>query len=228
MNCFANVLNAKNEEDKTIVKLRTDRDVLAILNRQAEATAGNVVAELTINDSRYISTEQRKKIYATIRDICEWTGDVPDYLKEIFKIDFCIETDREYFSLSDCDMTTAREFINYILEFAIKNDIALTNLAIERTDDIDKYLYLCLKYRRCCISGKKADIHHCEGSRVGMGRNRKTVDHSNLKLIALSREWHNRVHAEGEKEIFKKYRVYGITLDRATLKALNINTKEIN
>ena len=38
--------------------------------------------ELRIDDGRHISALQRKKIYATIRDISDWTGYVPEEQKE--------------------------------------------------------------------------------------------------------------------------------------------------
>ena len=38
--------------------------------------------ELRIDDGRYISIEQRKKAYATIRDISDYTGYLPEVQKE--------------------------------------------------------------------------------------------------------------------------------------------------
>lgn len=61
-----------------------------------------------------------------------------------------------------------------------------------------------------------------------MGGNRKRVDHSTRELIPLSREWHTRVHAEGEKEIFEKFGIYGIKVDRYTLKKLGLNAEVIS
>ena len=42
-------------------------------------------AELTVFDGRFITPEQRKKIYAMINDISTWTGYYPDELKEKMK-----------------------------------------------------------------------------------------------------------------------------------------------
>lgn len=183
-------------------------------------------AEIRINDGRTISVDQRKKIYATIRDISTFTGDEPDYLKEILKYDYCAATGEEPFSLSNCSISTAREFINHLIDFILKWNIPLTDEALNRTEDADRYLYGCIKYRRCCITGRAgADIHHVDS--VGMGRNRNRVDHSKLRLIALSREWHNKVEQEGEKEILDKYKIYGILIDRETLKDLGLNYEEI-
>lgn len=186
-------------------------------------------AELRINDGRTITVDQRKKIYATIRDISYFVGDDPEFLKEYLKYDYCAATGEEPFSLSNCSISTAREFINHIIDFILKWDIPLTELGLNRTDDIDKYLFMCIKYRKCCITGRPgADIHHVEGSRVGMGRNRRKISHRGLELMALSREWHNRVHKEGEKEIFEKYKIYGIVVDDETLKDLGLTLDDIS
>ena len=76
---------------------------------------GITQCEITLTDGRSISAQQRKKAYATIRDIAVYSGDVPEYIKEHLKWMFCAENGIEEFSLSDCDMSTAREFISYIL-----------------------------------------------------------------------------------------------------------------
>ena len=95
-------------------------------------------AEIRFDDGRHISAEQRKKAYATIRDISDWTGYLPEEMKEILKYQHMMRTGDAYFSLSNCSMDTAREFINTILEFALENGIPLSDNAIERTDDIGR------------------------------------------------------------------------------------------
>ena len=61
-------------------------------------------AEIRFDDGRHISVEQRKKAYATIRDIADWTGYLPEEMKEILKYQHMIKTGDEYFSLSNCSM----------------------------------------------------------------------------------------------------------------------------
>lgn len=56
--------------------------------------------EIRLDDGRRISIDQRKKIYATLRDISEYTGHEPEYLKELMKFSFMGETGKEHFSLS--------------------------------------------------------------------------------------------------------------------------------
>lgn len=96
-------------------------------------------AEIRFDDGRHISAEQRKKAYATIRDIADHTGYLPEEQKEWLKYLHISRTGDDYFSLSNCTMDTAREFINTILEYAIGNGIPLSEEAINRTDDIGRY-----------------------------------------------------------------------------------------
>lgn len=183
---------------------------------------GITECEITLRDGRSISPEQRRKAYATIRDIADHCGDVPEAVKEYLKWDFCTDNGIEAFSLSDCDMTVAREFISYIIEFAVKWDIPLKDTAINRTDDIGRYLYICLENRKCAVCGKKADVHHVD--RVGMGRDRKTIIHTGMRAEALCREHHGECHTIGQKSFDDKYHIYGIALDDWLCKQLKLKS----
>lgn len=111
-------------------------------------------AEIRFDDGRHISAEQRKKAYATIRDIADWTGYPSEQMKRILKDEHMIRTGDPDFSLSNCSMDTAREFINTILEFALEWGIPLSDNAIDRTDDIGRYLYYCLMHKNVPSVGK--------------------------------------------------------------------------
>ena len=169
---------------------------------------GIVQAELRLDDGRTISADQRKKIYATIRDIADYTGYIPEELKEYMKYYYMIENDEEYFSLSDCSITTARLFLNYLIEFALGYRIPLKNTGLERTDDIDTYLYMCIKYKRCALCGSDAEIHHWDA--IGMGRDRRIYNDSKHRKIALCRTHHSEAHTIGRDRFGKKHHVYGI------------------
>ena len=167
-------------------------------------------AELRFDDGRTISAEQRKKAYATIRDIADHTGYLPEEQKEWMKYQYMIKTGNDYISLSDCSMDEAREFINVILEYAIENGVQLSEKAILRTDDIGKYLYFCIKHKKCAICGRNGEIHHEDA--IGMGNDRKTVDDSNYRKICLCREHHTIAHQMGVERFQKVYKVYGIVV----------------
>ena len=164
--------------------------------------------ELRIDDGRHISALQRKKIYATIRDISDWTGYVPEEQKEWLKFLHTEQTGEPYFSLSNCSMDTAREFINTILEYALKEGVPLSEAGVYRTDDIGRYLYFCLKHKKCAICGLPGEIHHVDT--IGMGRDRKQVDDSDYQKICLCRKHHTIAHTRGMDALEKMYHVYGI------------------
>lgn len=165
-------------------------------------------AEMRFDDGRIISIEQRKKAYATIRDIADYTGYLPEEQKEWLKYLYIQKTGDDYISLSDCSMDQAREFINVILEYAIESGIQLSEHAINRTDDIGKYLYFCIKHKKCAICGQAGEIHHEDA--IGMGNDRKTLDDSNHKKICLCRKHHTIAHQMGVERFTKMYKVYGI------------------
>lgn len=167
-------------------------------------------AEIRFDDGRHISAEQRKKVYATIRDISDYTGYLPEEQKEWLKYLHISNTGCDYFSLSDCTMDTAREFINTILEYALENGITLSEEAINRTDDIGRYLYFCIMHKKCAVCGKPGEIHHEDA--IGMGNNRNKLDDSNHKKICLCRLHHTKAHELGVVRFTEMYKVYGIVI----------------
>lgn len=167
-------------------------------------------AEIRFDDGRHISAEQRKKVYATIRDIADYTGYLPEEQKEWLKYLHISNTGCDYFSLSDCTMDTAREFINTILEYALENGITLSEDAINRTDDIGRYLYFCIMHKKCAVCGKPGEIHHEDA--IGMGNNRNKLDDSNHKKICLCRLHHTKAHEMGVIRFTEMYKVYGIII----------------
>lgn len=177
--------------------------------------------EIRVDDGRRISSDQRKKIYALIKDIANYTGHHPEYLKEHMKYEFMAKEDREYFSLSNVDMTTARYFIDSVLEFCFEWDIPLSYKTNELAKEVGNYLYLCLKFRKCAVCGKKhAHIHHVDA--VGSGRNRNEVEHTKLRLIALCAEHHQETHTIGWQTFNSKYKVDGTRVNEQTIKRLGI------
>lgn len=170
---------------------------------------GSVInSEIRIDDGRVITAEQRKKIFATIKDISLFTGDHPEELRAWLLYDYCIQTGEMPFSLSNCSVSQAREFITFIIDFILKEDIPLSDLALSRTDDIDRYLWSCIKYKRCAICGRKGETHHWDA--IGMGNDRRTLDDSLKRKIQLCRVHHTEAHTIGRDTFGAKYHVYGI------------------
>ena len=206
MHEYAEIKGYRELENGTELKVFVPKDIREYLKKYQKG--GKVESELRLDDPRYISSRQRKAIYATVNDISDWYGDVPEYMKEILKAYFIIEYDLNYFSLGNCSVTTARKFLDYLIEFALKHDISLSESGLERTDNIDRYLWMCLKHRKCAICGNKADLHHVQA--IGAGRNRKTVDDSKNLKMALCRTHHTEAHTIGVDSFNAKYKVKGI------------------
>ena len=175
--------------------------------------------EVQLWDGRSISPDQRKKAYALLNDISAWSGHAQEYLKEWFKYALLAETGGEYFSLSDCTMTEAREYISYLIDFCLRANVPTQKPLLEHTEDIGRYLYACLANRKCAICGAPADVHHVD--RVGMGRNRDDIIHEGMEAIALCRRHHMEAH-QNEATLFHKYRIYGIKLDAYLCRLLKL------
>ena len=161
-------------------------DLEKIIKRQYDEV------QVGLPDGRKISPEQRRKAYALMREIGEFYGYEQSEIKDVMKHDFVAnhlkQLQRELFSLSDCDVTTAKEFISYLIDFILRNDIPTRVPLASLADDVDRYMYSCLMRRKCCICGQRADIHHW--TRIGMGANRKTVIHEGMTLEPLCRVHH--------------------------------------
>lgn len=179
--------------------------------------------ELRLDDGRTISIEQRKKIFALIRDISLWSGHEPEEIRMYLQWDFICRYGCEWFSLSNVDMTTAKEFISYLIDFCFLWEVPTKDTLLNQTDDISKYLYQCLAHRKCAICNAKAEVHHV--SRVGMGRDREHIVHKGLLAIALCSEHHEMAHRD-ENALFSEHFIYGIVLDDYLCEKLNLNTKE--
>lgn len=166
------------------------------------------VCGLWLDDGRHISAEQRKKIYATIADISIHTGYLPEELKEWLKYLHISKSGCAYFSLSSCSMDLAREFINTIMDYCLENGVILVDLGINRTDDINHYLYACIKNKKCAVCGLNGETHHWDA--IGMGMDRTTFDDALNRKIQLCRKHHTEAHTIGKEEFEKKHKVYGI------------------
>lgn len=163
---------------------------------------------LRLDDGRFISDQQRKKIYATFREISEFTGFTPNETKQVMKVEHIIRTGADYLSLENCTMTQAKEFLNTLIDFCLEYGIPMNDTLAERSEDIDHSLWMCLKYKKCAICGRPGEVHHWDA--IGMGNDRRTVDDRWHRKICLCREHHTKAHGIGGKRFMAMYHVYGI------------------
>lgn len=176
--------------------------------------------DIYLSDGRSITPDQRRKAWALLGDIANYNGDDGKALNEVLKAKFCMEQGVEHFSLANTDRTTAREYITFLINFCLEWDIPCYDSLLNRTDDIDRYLYLCLYHRKCCLCGRKADLHHVDT--VGAGRDRRKIHHLGLLSEALCRKHHNEVGRIGQQSFDERYHIYGIKLDEILCRRLGV------
>lgn len=173
-------------------------------------------------DGRRISPEQRKKAHSLIAEIAEWAGYLPDEMKRLMKIEFKAShleaLEKKILSLANCDMTLAREFISFLIDFMIENGVPSKIPLYEQCEDVRRYVYACLMHKACAVCGKRADVHHLSGSRAGHGGLQwRGKDQAGAVVIPLCREHHELCH-NGEKEFLERYHLEGIEMTREIAK----------
>ena len=125
------------------------------------------VVGVELVDKRHISADQRKKAYVLISYIAAWWGYTPlEAMKEMLKLMFVgeAETLRRTFSLSDCDMTTARLFITYLIDFCILHGVDVGEPLYQLSEDIPRCVWQesGAASRRCGRHGTQSqgDLSH--------------------------------------------------------------------
>ena len=190
--------------------------------------------EIILPDGRRISPEQRRKVYALIGEVAEYVDGIRsagtiESAKRTLKMEFMLSRmegmERRLFSLANCDVTTAREFINFLVEFIIENDIPTRVPLIENCEDIERYVYACLVCKKCAVCGKHADLHHCDGGIVGMGGNREKVNHIGRSALPLCREHHTEIHSIGQEDFLRRYIIEPVKIDERIAKVYGLRRK---
>lgn len=185
-------------------------------------------AEVGFRDGRTLLPEQRMKAYALLGEIANYCGYTKDEAKLAHKHEFVTRhlegLHKELFSLSDCDETTAREFITYLIDFCLEFNVPTNRPLAELCDDIQRYVYSCLMRKACAVCGKKADLHHVD--RVGMGRDRTEINHVGMQALPLCREHHQEAHQHGDAALVDKYHLESIAIDARIAKVYRLKSKE--
>jgi hypothetical protein len=185
--------------------------------------------EIILPDGRRITPKQRAKIYCLIGEISEFANGWKDSrtveeTKEIMKWDFCLKMmesqERKLFSLSNCDETTATNFITYLVDFIIENDIPMSVPLLDNCEDIGRYVYACIMARKCAVCGKnEAHIHHCEGSRIGAGNDRNKVHQLGREILPLCAVHHAECH-DDELGFIDRYHLQKVKADETICRRL--------
>lgn len=192
----------------------TEKGVTVATERPPLPNLGDTV-EVIWHDRRLISPDQRRKAWALVGEIAEWAGYTKDEANEHTKYQFRKETAKgmcmDMFSLSNVDMTTARDYISFLIEFMLRNDVPSSRPLYEMSDDIARYVYACAVNKKCAVCGRKAEIHHID--RIGMGGNRDKMNHVGMLALPLCRLHHMEAHDHGDKALLDGYHLEPIKID---------------
>ena len=218
------------EQDGTVLIRATLPNIdRAILRQYKDVAVG-------FNDGRTISPEQRRKAYSLLSEIAEYSMGYRDSstietVKEQLKLEFIAHRQQalamKMFSLSDTDVTTAKEFISYLIDFCIEWEVPTKEPLFTLAEDIPRYVYACTLKKSCCVCGQRGELHHAV-ERVGMGRNRKTINHIGMKALCLCRKHHTEIHSKGEKDFLAHYHLEPVTIDEKIAKVYKLSRKGKN
>ena len=175
---------------------------------------------IVLKDSRTITAEQRKKAYALLGEIADYMGEMPEYTKRLFKLKFIHDELKgiadDVFSLSNCDVTIAHDFITYLIDFIIAHEIPTKVPLAELCEDVEKFVYSCAMKKICCVCGKKAELHHYDA--IGSRYDRDKPVHEGLRALPLCREHHIRAHEISKETFLEEYYLQPITIDKSICK----------
>lgn len=163
-------------------------------------------AEVKFIDPHDISHKQRKMVFALLNDIEAYTGDPVELRRHILTQEFMAHKNIDSFSLSNCSMSEASEFIDFILAFIFKFNIPLRKETSSLMKEERNFLYFATITRKCVICGKSnSDLaHHYH---IGRGMNRNEMNHYGYEVLALCREHHNEQHKIGIKTFDERYQL---------------------
>lgn len=182
------------------------------------------LVEIQVRDDREISAKQRRFIYAMFNDIAKWSGDAPEYIKQWFKLAYEYWQELDTISLRDVEKSVAAGLITFMLDFVADHNVPLSFKPLDalEPEDVAHFEYACLMNKCCVICGKKpSDLHHLDGSRVGMGSDRRDVNHLGRKAVQLCREHHQMFHTD-ENKFMSKFHLNGIQINEEIAKKHNL------
>ena len=179
-------------------------------------------------DSRARTLEQIRKAWALMGEIAEYQGqgkdDVYREQSTAFSLKHLEILQGELFHLSTATVSTARAFINLLIEIILEYGIPTKEPLYGLCDDIERYVYACLMNKKCAVCGKKTELHHVDA--VGMGRNRREIDHIGMRCLPLCRDHHDEAHMIGERAFDEKYHLVPIAIDQKIAKKYNLKGAE--
>ncbi|WP_426429106.1 putative HNHc nuclease [Staphylococcus equorum] len=165
----------------------------------------DVEVDVLVNDPYKITDKQRRKVFALVNDIEIHTGTPREWSREMFQeyLTF-LNGYSKRISLSDCTQRQAGELIELIIEWIFENDIPLRYKTSNLVKNDRTFLYMATVKRKCVICGKpNSELAHYQA--VGRGRDRRKIEHTDNRVLALCREHHQTQHDMGMDSFNVKY-----------------------
>lgn len=188
-------------------------------------SAGQFWVDYELADTRKARGRQRRLFFALLSDISGYFVVPPEFLKSLFYVQYQEYTGGRSISLSETtksSVSDANQLIDLVIDFMFEWHVPFKKGYELLPRDEEYYLFECCRHRRCMICGRPADIHHLDT--VGMGMDRRKVDHSKRHVMALCRQHHTEFHKVGPAAFSGKYHVPvdGLKLDVETLKRIGV------
>ncbi|WP_353486159.1 putative HNHc nuclease [Apilactobacillus xinyiensis] len=210
-------IKAFNHQENTIVLKLDDIDVHE--SNLFKNNIGNYL-ELDFDDKRIISYKQQRKIYALLNSITKHIQMDLETIKKELKGDFCKKHHQQMFSLSNCTVTTANNFIDYLVNICLEWDVEFASKALDIAKDSYGWEINCLNNKKCCICGGGMQIAHVHA--IGMGANRQKMVHIGYTVLPLCYKHHNMQHTIGIKTFLNKYALTGVRIDKELSRKLHL------
>lgn len=172
----------------------------------------DVEVEVKPIDPYAITDKQRRKIFALCNDIEEFTGQPREYMRYMFMDYVSFVEGYGRLSLSNCSRTQANQVIEVILDWVFHNNVPLNYKTSDLLKNDKAFLYWATVNRNCVICGKPhAELAHYQA--VGRGRNRRKIEHTSNKVLALCSHHHREQHNIGIDSFNDKYHLHDSWVD---------------
>ena len=174
---------------------------------------------------RRLTVKQMRTIWLICSDYAFFTGYTREDMREMLVSEFCARNDIPEFSISPmksnaCDVSTANDLIQFILDHALSNGFYL--VIADREEDRETYkfdgrnipdIYRHVMHnflnRTCCICGDKADLHH--EPPIG-SLQYQNDDGMQTGFLPLCRKHHTERHNIPASEFLERYHIQPIKL----------------
>ncbi|MGZ0002185.1 putative HNHc nuclease [Leuconostoc mesenteroides] len=225
----------KLDPNKGLVTLRMSDDDLRTLQKY-HVTNQQQVLSVIASDDNEPTPKQRRFAFALLNDIWlsqvggAWLETVESTRRHFYgTYEYYHGLDFGEFSLSAVkgNKSDTNEFINMLLDYAVLHNISLSVKPLNELEpqEIAHWEYQCLMNKCCVICGKRpSDLHHLDGSRVGMGSDRRDVNHLGRKAVQLCREHHQMFHTD-ESKFMKQFHINGIVMNDEIAEVHRLNTR---